>query len=80
MRPSEEYGSLQRLVDALFRDKARASRLDVLLMAENFDLPADLLEIVNLLPPGSYHRTKLCDQLNSALAGHGWGFTYGTVE
>ena len=25
-------------------------------------------------------RQSLCDQLNSALAAHGWGAVYGTVE
>ncbi len=38
------------------------------------------MEIVNLVPPGTYDRTRLCDQVNSALAAHGWGATYGTVE
>ena len=38
------------------------------------------MEIVNLLPPGVYDRQALCDQLNSALAAHGWGAVYGTVE
>ena len=27
-----------------------------------------------------YDRQSLCDQLNSALAAHGWGAVYGTVE
>ena len=77
---SEEYGTLQRLVDALFHKRSKVSRLDVLILAETFDLTGDLLEIVTLLPPGSYHRQKLCDQLNSSLSGHGWGLYYGTVE
>ena len=38
------------------------------------------MEIVNLLPPGYYDRQSLCDQLNSALAAHGWGAIYRTVE
>ncbi|MDR3053727.1 MAG: hypothetical protein LBU48_07700 [Coriobacteriales bacterium] len=78
--PSEEFGTLQRLVDALYREKKRVTRLDVILMAETFDLIDDLMEIVLLLPPGSYYRQRLCDQFNSALSGHGWGFVYGTVE
>jgi hypothetical protein len=77
---SDEYGTLQRLVDDLFRERRRVSRLDVLLMAEFFDLPNDLLEIITLLPPGTYHRQRLCDQMNSSLSGHGWGLFYGTVE
>ena len=44
------------------------------------DLPDDLQEIVSLLPPGSYTRERLCDQLNSAIGGHAWGQGYGTVE
>ena len=40
----------------------------------------DLAEIVNLLPPGSYTRQRLCDQLNSAIGGHAWGQVYGTVQ
>ena len=55
-------------------------RLDIVVQAEILDLSADLLEIVNLLPPGTYDRQRLCDQINSALAAHGWGSAYGTVE
>jgi len=77
---SQEYGTLQRLVDMLYKGRRQVRRLDVILAAETFDLSGDLLEIVELLPPGSYTRHKLCDQLNSALAGHGWGLIYGTVE
>ena len=50
------------------------------MQAEILDLTPDLMEIVNLLPPGYYDRQSLCDQLNSALAAHGWGAVYGTVE
>ena len=35
---------------------------------------------VNLLPPGSYTRLRLCDQLNSIITAHGWAHVYGTVE
>jgi hypothetical protein len=77
---SDEHGTLQRLVDALFKEKRQVSRLDVLLMAETFDLSGDLLEIITLLPPGTYYRQQLCDQMNSSLSGHGWGLLYGTVD
>ena len=77
---SEEFGELQRLVDGLYAGRAQVDRLDLVVQAEILDLSADLLEIVNLLPPGVYERQRLCDQLNSALAAHGWGGTYGTVE
>ena len=40
---SEDYGALQRVVDALFKESDFASRLDVVIMAESFDLPSDLL-------------------------------------
>ncbi len=77
---ADEYGDLQRLVDGMFTDRQMADRLDLVVQAEILDLAPDLMEIVNLLPPGTYDRTRLCDQLNSALAAHGWGGTYGTVE
>lgn len=77
---AEEFGDLQRLVDGLFTDHKAIDRLDLIVQAEIVDLAPDLMEIVNLLPPGVYDRQALCDQLNSALAAHGWGATYGTVE
>ncbi len=77
---SEEFGELQRLVDGLYAGRHEVDRLDLVVQAEIIDLSADLMEIVNLLPPGVYERQRLCDQLNSALAAHGWGGMYGTVE
>ena len=77
---SEDYGALQRVVDALFKESDFASRLDVVIMAESFDLPSDFLEIVGLLPSGTYSRQSLCTQLNSSISGHAWGQVYGTVE
>lgn len=77
---AEEFGDLQRLVDGLFYDRHAIDRLDLIVQAEILDLAPDLMEIVNLLPPGYYDRQSLCDQLNSALAAHGWGAVYGTVE
>ena len=77
---AEEFGDLQRLVDGLFYDRRAVDRLDLIVQAEILDLAPDLMEIVNLLPPGYYDRQSLCDQLNSALAAHGWGAVYGTVE
>lgn len=71
---------LQRFVDSLFRNARRVTRLDAVLHAEAFDLPDELIGIVELLPPGWHSRQALCDQLNSALKGHGWNSTYGTVE
>ncbi len=77
---AEEFGDLQRLVDGLFADRKTVDRLDVVVQAEVLDLAPDLMEIVNLMPPGTYDRQRLCDQINSALAAHGWGAVYGTVE
>lgn len=77
---ADEYGELQRLVDSLYSNKHEIDRLDLVVQAEILDLPADLMEIVTLLPPGIYERLRLCDQLNSSLAAHGWGSLYGTVE
>ncbi|HBT94896.1 MAG TPA: hypothetical protein DEB24_01750 [Coriobacteriia bacterium] len=77
---SEDYGLLQRLVDTLYREKTVVARLDVIILAEALDFPADLCEIITLLPPGRYGRQRLCDQMNSAISGHGWGMVYGTVE
>lgn len=83
VEPSSSYGALQSIVDELYEGKPRdftVRRLDVVLSAEASDLPADLFEVVNLLPPGEYTRQRLCDQLNSAIGGHAWGQVYGTVE
>lgn len=83
VEPSPAYGALQAIVDDLFEDMPRdyeVRRLDVIIAAESGDLPPDLLEVASLLPPGKYTRTRLCDQLNSAIVGHAWGQVYGTVE
>ena len=79
---SEHYGALQAVVDVLFADASvqRVRRLDVVLAAEAADLPDDLLEVVALLPPGTYTRQRLCDQVNSSIGGHAWGQVYGTVQ
>ncbi len=58
----------------------KVRRLDVIVAAESADLPDELMEIFLLLPPGDYTRQRLCDQLNSSIAGHAWGQVYGTVE
>lgn len=83
VEPSPDYGALQVVIDELFQDRPHdhlVRRLDVVVAAESSDLPADLLEIVQLLPPGDYTRERLCFQLNSAIGGHAWGQVYGTVE
>ena len=93
---SEHYGLLQEVVDDLFGDGGdgpgyddphleeilapKVRRLDVVMKAEAAGLPEDLMEVVSLLPPGEYTRSKLCTQLNSAITGHAWGQVYGTVS
>ena len=77
---AEEFGDLQRLVNGMYTGRTEVDRMDLVVQAEIVDLAPDLMEIVTLLPPGVYERQRLCDQLNSALAAHGWGGTYGTVE
>jgi len=76
----EDRELLQRFVDSLFAESGRVSRLDAVIRSEALDLPEDLVGIVTLLPPGAYTRQRLCDQLNSALKGHGWTGRFGTVE
>lgn len=71
---------LPRMIDALYRDAKTVTRLDVVVRADAMDLPDELLGIVSLLPPGRYTRQRLCDQLNSAITGHGWGGSLGTVQ
>lgn len=58
----------------------KVTRLEVVVAAEARDLPEDLLRIVSLLPPGSFTRQQLTDQLNSALSGHALGLVYGIVS
>ncbi|WP_423977913.1 hypothetical protein [Lancefieldella rimae] len=79
---ADEYGDLQRLVDNVYKHapSSYASNIDVLVRAEIDDLNQDLLEVINLIPAGTYKRATLCDQINSIVTAHGWGFTYGTVE
>lgn len=77
---SEDYGLLQELVDTLYADTEFVSCLQVVSAAKASEFPEDLIEIVELLPPGEYFRQDLCDQLNSAISGHAWGQVYGTVE
>ena len=83
VEPSPDFGALQAIVDDLFEDMPEdfeVRRLDVVLSAESNDLPEDLQEIVRLLPPGTFTRERLCDQLNEAIGGHAWGQVYGTVD
>lgn len=80
MPSAEDHATLTRVIDALYAEDTRVPRLDVIVRAELADLPEEVLGIVNLLPPGNYTRTRLCDQLNSAITAHGWGRSLGTFE
>jgi len=80
MPSTDDHESLQRLIETLYRDNGRVLRLDFIVRAELADMTDEVLGIVNLLPPGYYTRTRLCDQLNSAITAHGWGRSLGTVE
>ena len=60
---AEEFGELQRLVDGLYAGRQTVDRLDMVVQGEILDLSSDLMEIINLLPPGVYERQRLCDQL-----------------
>jgi len=77
---AEDRELLQRFVDSLFRERKTVKRLDVVLFAQTYDLPEILIDIVNNLPPVSYTRHRLADQLNSAIVGHGLSRRYGTVD
>ena len=81
-QPADEYGELQQLVDDLYKvnPSKAVQRVDVLVRAEVNDLSPDLMEVVELLPAGTYKRYRLCDQLNSIITAHGWAYLYGTVE
>jgi hypothetical protein len=68
------------MIDMLFADAPTVSRLDVVVKVEAMDMPEEVRDIVGLLPPGTYSRERLCDQLNSAIVGHGWGLTLGTFD
>lgn len=76
-----EYGELQRLVDGLFEDdpKRLVSKIDVFVRADIDGICDDLREVVDLLPGGHYTRRRLCDQMNSIITAHGWGYSHGTV-
>lgn len=77
---SADFGVLQEFVEALYSSADEYSRLNIVLEAESYGLNDELLEVINLLPPGTYGRDKLCSQINSSLSSHGWGYVYGAVH
>ncbi len=72
--------TLLRMLDALYRDRRSVRRLEVLNTAETMSLPSDVLALFDLLPPGTFTRRRLVDQLNSIIVGHGLGRSLGTLE
>lgn len=66
----EEVSPFAALVDEAFANQDEIRRLDFILLAERFGLDEGLQELVLLLPPGTYTKTRLVLQLNSILAGH----------
>lgn len=68
------------MLGSLYRDNRIVTRLDVIVRAEAMDLPDDVLGLIDRIPPGHYNRSRLCDQLNSAITAHGWSRTLGTFD
>lgn len=77
---SPDYGVLQEFIDRLFDGREDYMRLEVVLEGEAYGLNGELMEVLNLLPPGLYTRDRLCCQINSSLSSHGWGYVYGAVH
>lgn len=77
---SPDYGVLQEFIDRLFDGSEDYMRLEVVLEGEAYGLNGELMEVLNLLPPGLYTRDRLCSQINSSLSSHGWGYVYGAVH
>ena len=77
---SSDYGALQEFIDRLFIGREDYMRLEVVLEGEAYGLNSELMEVLNLLPPGLYTRDRLCGQINSSLSSHGWGYVYGAVH
>ena len=65
---SPDYGVLQEFIDRLFDGREDYMRLEVVLEGEAYGLNGELMEVLNLLPPGLYTRD------------HGWGYVYGAVH
>lgn len=76
----DDREQIRRWLDSLYRDMTVVTQLDVVVRAETFDLPADVMDIVVTLPPGRYTRARLADQLNSAIVGRGLSRQLGTHD
>ncbi len=76
----DEREQIGRWLDALFRHTRVVNQIDAVVRAEAFDLPAAAMDIVSMLPAGRYTRSRLCDQLNSAIVGRGLSRSLGTHD
>jgi len=76
----DDREQIVRWLEALFRERRTVTQLDAVIMAETFDLPATVFEIVRNVPPARYTRSRLCDQLNSAIVGRGLSRELGTHD
>ena len=56
------------------------TRFEVVSAADTLGLPAELMDVVETLAPGSYTRIRLCINLNSILAARAMTREYGTVS
>ena len=77
---SPDYGVLQEFIDRLFDGREDYMRLEVVLEGEAYGLNGELMEVLNLLPPGLYTRDRLCSQINSSLSSLGCVYVYGAVH
>ncbi len=76
----DDREQIRRWLDTLYREHKVVSQLDAISKAQVFDLPADAMDVVEGLPPGRYSRSRLCDQLNSAIVGRGLSRKLGTHD
>lgn len=76
----DDREQIRRWLDSLYRDERVVSQLDAIVRAQTFDLPIDAMDVVEGLPPGRYTRSRLCDQLNSAIVGRGLSRQLGTHD
>ena len=80
MPSTDEIQDLQNFINKLFEDKDEVTKIEVVALADALDLHSDLIELIDLLPGKGYKRQNICDQLNSSISGHGWGYVWGTVQ
>lgn len=77
---SDELQALQRCIDQLYENRKHVERLDLIVLCEVRDLHRELMEIVHLLPPGSYTKPRLLDELNSYLSARALSQRFGLLQ